>query len=279
MIPKEQYEESLAYLRGRVGDITPDVVVVLGSGLGRLADSLEKLAVVPYRDIPGFIAPTAPGHEGNLIFCRVNGLIAAVMQGRYHLYDGLPMERIVYPHRVLHMMGAKTLILTNAAGAVSTDYRPGQIMVIDDHIKFASESPLAGENPEWLGERFPDMTERYTPALRELAFRCAGELGIELVHGIYMYTTGPQFETPAEIRAIRILGGDAVGMSTVPEAIAAAHMGMDILGLSLISNYAAGMTGEKMSLEEVFEAGEAAKGDFSALMIKILEALSDGYTL
>ena len=279
MIDRAAYERSLAYLKETTGGQSPRVVLVLGSGLGQLAERFEVLKTVPYLDIPGFPLTNAPGHAGNLIFCRRGGLTLAVMQGRFHYYDGIELEPSVFPLRVLHMMGADTLLVTNAAGAVNTDFKPGQIMVMDDHIKLAPISPLRGENPDWLGPRFPDMTRAYDPGLRELAFRCAVGTGAELVHGVYVYTQGPQFETPAEIRAFRILGADAVGMSTVPEVIAAAHMGMHTLGLSLISNYAAGVTGEKLTHEEISEAGEAAKEGFSALIMNILEELDNGYTL
>ena len=273
------YEKAAAHLGSRTDGLRPDIILVLGSGLGTLADRLDKLNTVPYTEIPGFLGSGAPGHAGNLVFCRSGRLTLAVMQGRHHYYEGHSMEDIVFPLRVLHMLGAHKLIITNASGGVNLDFQPGDIMLIKDHIKFSPDSPLRGENFALLGPRFPDMTEAYTPALQSAALSAAQRIGVTLRQGVYMYMAGPQYETPAEIRAIRTLGADSVGMSTVPEVIAASHMGMQSLGFSLISNAAAGITGRKLTQEEVLLAGEAAKERFTALIMEVLKEIDNGYTL
>ena len=279
MIDKSVYEEAVSFLSARTGGLRPDNAVILGSGLGNVSDQMTHICTVPFTQIPGFAPPYAPGHAGNLIFCRQGDSVTAVMQGRYHFYEGRSHEEVVFPVRVLWLMGARVLIATNASGGINSDFSPGDLMIIDDHIKFAPESPLRGENRDIFGTTFPDMTQAYDSGLKELAFSCARELGIQLKRGVYMYMTGPQFETPAEIRAIRLLGGDCVGMSTVPEVIAAVHMGMKVLGISLITNAAAGITGSKLTHEEVIKAGDEAKGRFSGLIMKILEGLDSGNAL
>ncbi len=271
------YDEASGFLSSLTGGLRPDVALILGTGLGDLAQCLEEVCSVPYAMIPGFASSGAPGHAGNLIFCRSEKKILAVMQGRHHFYEGRSMEEIVFPLRVLRMLGAGTLIITNASGGINLGFAPGDIMLITDHIKFAPDSPLRGANLDFLGPRFPDMTHSYTPELQEAALRAAQTLGMQLRRGVYMYMTGPQYETPAEIRAIRALGADSVGMSTVPEVIAASHMGMRTLGFSLISNAAAGVTGNKLTQEEVFEAGEAAKEKFTALIVEVLKEIDVGH--
>lgn len=275
---RDDFAEAAGFLSGVTGGLRPDIALILGTGLGELAQSLETLCTVPYARIPGFASPGAPGHAGNLIFCRQGDRTLAVMQGRHHYYEGRSMEEIVFPLRVLGMLGAGMLIVTNASGGINLDFKPGDIMLIEDHIKFAPDSPLRGENLDFLGPRFPDMTYAYTPELQEAALRAARKLGMQLKRGVYMYMTGPQYETPAEIRAIRALGADCVGMSTVPEVIAASHMGMSTLGFSLISNAAAGVTGNRLTQEEVFEAGEAAKEKFTALIVEVLKEIDIGHT-
>ncbi len=273
------YDKAAAWLREETPDFIPDVVIVLGSGLGELANKLEKIKVIPYSVIPGFETSGAPGHAGNLILCRLGALSIAVMQGRHHFYEGRTMEQIVLPLRSLFKWGAKYLVVTNASGGINLNFEPGDIMLIKDHIKFAPDSPLRGDNDDELGVRFPDMTKAYDRELGEIAVECADRVGLSLKKGIYMYMTGPQFETPAEIRALRTLGADAVGMSTVPEVIAAAHMGMRTLGMSLVTNAAAGVTGNPLSHEEVLEAGEKAKEKFSGLIIEILKEIENGHTV
>lgn len=252
-----------------------DVAVVLGSGLAGVADILPDAIKLPYDDIPGFPETTVPGHNGLLHLGTLpNGLNVAMMQGRFHAYEGHPMEKVVYPLRVLHLLGAETVILSNAAGGINPSFKGGDIMLIEDHINLTGNNPLVGPNLDELGPRFPDLSEVYDLRLRELAFRVAQEMGLPLQKGIYCGVTGPCYETPAEIRLMRTLGGDAVGMSTVPEAIAAAHMGMRTLGFSCISNPAAGViAGQYLSHEDVLAMVEQSKEQFSELISRILLAL------
>ncbi len=267
------YEQSAEYIRGRIGDFTPDVAMILGSGLGWLGDVVEGAVAVPYGDIPHFKASTAPGHKGQLVFGTLAGQKVAVMQGRMHHYEGYSYDEVSYAVRVLRLLGCATLIVTNAAGCVRTDWKAGELMLITDHIKMFSESPLRGENLPQFGVRFPDASSLYTPRLRELARDVAAEQGLTLREGVYFYCYGPQYETPAEIRAVRVLGGDAVGMSTAPEVIVAGHCGMEVLGFTLLSNMAAGILDQPLSEQEVLDAGEAAKETFSRLVLGCLEKL------
>ncbi len=261
-----QYQESADYLRGQIGTFTPKVAMILGSGLGYLGDEVEAPIRVPYGQIPHFKTSTAPGHKGQLVFGRLDGQNVAVMQGRLHPYEGYSLEEVTFAVRVLRLLGADTLIVTNAAGCVNLDWEPGDLMVIDDQIKMAMDSPLRGPNLSQFGPRFPDCSYLYTPALRQIAHEVAEEQDITLRHGVYMFWTGPHYESPAEVRAARILGADAVGMSTAPEVLVAAHCGMQVLGVSLLSNMAAGILDQPLSEEEVLIAAEAGKEKFSALI-------------
>lgn len=261
-----QYQESADYLRGQIGTFTPKVAMILGSGLGYLGDEVEAPIRVPYGQIPHFKTSTAPGHKGQLVFGQLDGQNVAVMQGRLHPYEGYSLEEVTFAVRVLRLLGADTLIVTNAAGCVNLDWEPGDLMVIDDQIKMAMDSPLRGPNLSQFGPRFPDCSYLYTPALRQIAHEVAEEQGITLRHGVYMFWTGPHYESPAEVRAARILGADAVGMSTAPEVLVAAHCGMQVLGVSLLSNMAAGILDQPLSEEEVLIAAEAGKEKFSALI-------------
>ena len=247
------------------------MLLILGSGLGFLGDEVERPVTVPYGEVPHMGRSTAPDHKGRFVFGRLGGRDVAVMQGRLHTYEGWTMEEAAYPVRLLRLLGAETLIVTNAAGAVNTSFAPGDVMLITDHIKLFAGSPLTGPNLSEFGPRFPDMSHVYTPALQEAARECAAALGIPLRQGVYMFFPGPQFETPAEVRLARLLGADAVGMSTVPEAIAAAHCGMKVLGFTLCTNMAAGVLAQPLSGEEVIAAGEAAAPRFSALVRACLE--------
>ena len=269
----EQYRASAQAIRDRLGDFVPKVAMVLGSGLGYLGDEVENPIAIDYRDIPHFKASTAPGHKGRLVFGTLEGQRVAVMQGRMHHYEGYSYEEVSYAVRVLKLVGCTKLVLTNAAGCVNRDWAAGDFMLLTDHIKIFLDSPLRGENLPQFGTRFPDMSKVYTPALREVARQSAGELGLPLREGVYCYFPGPQFETPAEIRAFRALGGDAVGMSTAPEAITAAHAGMRVLGLTLLSNMAAGILDKPLSGEEVNATAEASREKFSKLIMKCLEKM------
>lgn len=271
----EQYQESAQALRARLGGFVPKVAMVLGSGLGYLGDEVEDPIAVDYRDIPHFKASTAPGHKGRLVFGLLEGQRVAVMQGRMHHYEGYSYEEVSYAVRVLRLLGCDTLVVTNAAGCVNLEWKAGDLMLITDQIKIFLESPLRGENLPEFGPRFPDSSYLYTPKLQALAKQQARALDIDLKTGVYMYFPGPQYETPAEIRMARILGADAVGMSTAPEVITAGHCGMDVLGITLVSNMAAGVLPQKLTEQEVLDAAEAAKEKFSGLLLACLAHLDE----
>ena len=272
-IPFAHYQESAEYLQKKVGDFSPRVAMVLGSGLGELGDRVEDAIVVPYGEIPHFKASTAPGHKGQLVFGRLAGQPVVVMQGRMHHYEGYTYEETTYAIRVFRLLGADTLMVTNAAGGVNQNFKAGQLMLITDQIKPFLDSPLRGENLPQFGPRFPDASYLYTPRLQDLARETARARGIALREGVYLYFPGPQYETPAEIRMARQWGADAVGMSTVAEVIVAAHCGMEVLGVSLITNMAAGILPQPLSEQEVLDAAAAAKETFSGLILGCLENL------
>ncbi|HHV45884.1 MAG TPA: purine-nucleoside phosphorylase [Tissierellia bacterium] len=269
----EYFRKSADYILDKI-DFKPEIAIILGSSLGPLAEEIKNPVVIDYKDIPNFLISTVKSHAGKLILGELNGKKIACMSGRFHFYEGYDFEELVIPVRVLHLLGVKTIILTNAAGAVNTSYKPGDIMIIKDHIKLMGASPLRGPNIEEFGERFFDVSDMYTKSLRELAKRCADRIGINLQEGVYFFCPGPQFETPAEIRAIRILGGDAVGMSTVTEALTAAHCGMKVLGLSLITNMAAGILNKPVTSEEVDETGAKASEKFRRLIGEIVKEIN-----
>ena len=269
----DQCCESARALQARLNGFCPKVLLILGSGLGALADAVEDPIAVPYDQVPHMKRSTAPDHAGQFVFGRLAGTDVAVMQGRLHTYEGWSYADVSFPVRVVRLLGARALLVTNAAGAVNTSFSAGDIMLITDHIKFFGASPLQGPHLDELGPRFPDMSRVYTPALQDVARQCAASLGIPLRQGVYMFFPGPQYETPAEVRAARLLGTDAVGMSTVPEAITAAHCGMDVLGFTLCTNMAAGVLDQPLSGEEVIAAGQAAGPRFSALVKACLARL------
>lgn len=268
----EKINAAVAAIRKKT-PLIPKVGIVLGSGLGGLAESVQDPCVIPYKEIPGFAPSTAPGHAGKLLLGKIGAVPVVCMQGRLHYYEGHRMEDIVFPIRVMKALGAETVILTNAAGGVNTSYKAGDLMLLTDHINYLGTNPLIGQNEEQIGPRFPDMTYVYTPALRELALRTAKECGLTLQQGVYLSTTGPSYETPAEIRMFRTLGADAVGMSTVPEAIAAAHCGLQVLGFSLITNMGAGVVDQPLSGEEVIRTADARGHDLQHLISAILEKM------
>ena len=267
------YQRSADAIRAKIGAFQPQVAMILGSGLGYLGDIVEDPMVVPYGEIPNFKVSTAPGHKGQLVFGTLEGKNVAVMQGRMHHYEGYSYEEVSYAVRVLRLLGCSTLIVTNAAGCINKDWKAGDLMLIADHMKFFMESPLRGENLPEFGVRFPDASHLYTPALRDMARQTAAELGIGLREGVYMYFPGPQYETPAEIRAARVLGADAAGMSTAPEVITAGHCGMQVLGFTLLSNMAAGILDQPLSEQEVLDAAEAAREKFSRLVLACLKKI------
>ena len=264
--------EAAEYLRARL-PARPDLALVLGSGLGGLADRIEDPVYIPYGQIPHFPVSTAPGHAGRFVFGRLSGRMVLCMQGRFHYYEGHDMAAIALPVRVLKALGCRALVLTNAAGGVNWDFSVGDFMLITDHINFMGANPLRGENDDAIGPRFCDMTHVYTPEFQQTARQVAAQQGITLREGIYLGYMGPSFETPAEIRAFRTLGADAVGMSTVPEAIAASHCGLPVLGVSLITNMAAGMAGKRLSGDEVIEIANQRGPVFQDFIRTVVGAL------
>lgn len=268
------FKASADYLKGIV-PYTPEIAIVLGSCLGPFADTIEDPIVVDYKDIPNFLVSTVASHASKLIFGTVAGRKVVCMSGRFHSYEGYDFEQLVIPVRLFKLLGVKATILTNAAGAVNTDYRPGDIMIVSDHIKLNGASPLRGRNVSEFGPRFFDVTNMYTPSLRQLALKCAEGTGLTVHEGVYFFFPGPQFETPAEIRAARILGGDAVGMSTVTEALTAAHCGMPLLCLSVMTNMAAGVLNRPLTSEEVDETARTISERFSVYVTKIVGAMGE----
>jgi purine-nucleoside phosphorylase len=267
------YQKAADVVAQRLGEFRPEVAMILGSGLGDMADLAQDPIVIPYGEIPGFSVSTAPGHKGQLVFGTLEGKAVAVMQGRLHAYEGYSFEEVCFPLRVLRLLGADKLVITNACGGVNLELQVGDICLITDHMKFFMDSPLRGKNLDEFGTRFPDATHLYTPRLQEVARQVAKDQGLPLKEGVYMYFPGPSYETPAEIRAIRVLGADLVGMSTVPEVLAAGHCGMEVLGFSLVSNAAAGITGEALSEQEVLDAAAAAKERFSSLICGCIQSM------
>ena len=250
--------------------ITPQVAVILGSGLGDFASRPINGVSIPYEQIPHWPAANVVGHEGRLVLGEIAGRLVAVLAGRAHFYEGHDLRTVTFATRVLGMLGVKTLVLTNAAGAVNTRFKPGSLMLIDDHINLMGSNPLIGPNDQRFGSRFPDMTEVYSQRLRGLAEDAAATLGITLEHGVYAAWHGPSYETPAEIRFLRMMGADAIGMSTVPEAIVARHMGIDVLGISCITNFAAGVLPQPLNHEEVLETASRVREKFIGLLEAII---------
>ncbi len=257
-------------LVGSRTNLRPAIGLVLGSGLGAFASTLEKPTVVPYGEIPHFPTSSAPGHRGELVIGVCGGVPVAVMSGRVHYYEGYRMDQVAFPVRVLGRLGVKILILTNAAGSVNANYKPGELMVVEDHINFQGTNPLIGPNLEPLGPRFFDMSEAYDPRLREIAEKACWSAGVTVRKGVYLAFTGPSYETPSEIRMARTLGADAVGMSTVPEVIAARHMGIRVLAISCITNMAAGVIKKKLDHREVLEVGEKVKAGLMDVLGRII---------
>ncbi len=268
----EFFKKSADYVKDIIKD-EPEIGIILGSGLKKLASRIKNPIVIDYKDIPNFLQSTVESHEGRLIFGEIANKKVICMSGRFHYYEGYPFEMLTLPIRLFKLLGVKKTIVTNAAGAVNTSYNVGDIMIIKDHIKLNGASPLCGDNIEEFGPRFFDTTDMYTKELREKALLCAKENPLTFHEGVYMYFTGPQFETPAEIRAARILGADAVGMSTVTEALTAAHCSMPLLGLSVMTNMAAGVLDRKLTDEEVGETANAISEDFCNFVESVTERL------
>jgi purine-nucleoside phosphorylase len=262
--------EVQAYIAGKT-DIKPEIGLILGSGLGVLADEIETPVTIPYGEIPHFPVSTVEGHKGQLVIGRLEGKSVCAMQGRFHYYEGHGLDEVTFPVRVMKAIGADKIIVTNAAGGINESYKAGDLMLIRDHINLTGRNPLIGPNDEGMGVRFPDMSDAYCPDLRALALEVAQQNGIKLQEGVYVGMLGPSYETPAEIRMLRTLGGDAVGMSTVPEVIVARHAGIRVLGISCISNMAAGILPQPLSHDEVMETAEKVKHTFLTLVKAVIQ--------
>lgn len=261
--------ETVDYILNRTKKV-PDILMVLGSGLGNFAEQIENPVVLNYNEIPNFLISTVQGHAGRLVIGDLGDKYVAVMQGRFHYYEGYSLDEVTFPVKVFAKMGTENFIATNAAGIVNTDFKPTELMVITDHINLMFNNPLMGKNNEALGPRFPDMTTVYTKELRDLSLKIAKEKQIPLQEGVYAAMSGPCYETPAEIKMIQILGGDAVGMSTVPETIMAHYCGMKCLGISCLTNYGAGICNNKLQHKEVLKNSEIANHYFCDLLYNVV---------
>ncbi|AQR79367.1 purine nucleoside phosphorylase 1 [Paenibacillus larvae subsp. larvae] len=269
---KNQIQEAAQFIEEKIG-FNPQIGLILGSGLGVLADLIEDAKVIAYQDIPHFPVSTVEGHAGELVAGQIKGKNVIMMKGRFHPYEGYDLVKVSFPVRVLKQLGVTKLIVTNAAGGVNTSFNVGDLMVIKDHINFMFRNPLIGPNNNDLGVRFPDMSEAYSKKLQQLSHEVAAEQNFKLQEGVYAAVMGPSYETPAEIRMLRTIGADAVGMSTVPEVIAARHAGIEVLGFSCVTNMAAGILDQPLSHEEVIETTERVKPKFLKLVLGIIEAL------
>ena len=269
----DELQRAAEVVRSKIGVRHPTVGVILGSGLGAFADTLTDAVAIPYGELPGFPSSSVVGHSGRLVAGKVEGTQVLAMQGRVHFYEGHPLSRVVFPVRTMVALGARTLVITNAAGGVNPSYRPGDLVLIRDHLNMLGESPLRGPNDDRLGPRFPDMTEAYPATLRAFTRERAHDLGLELAEGVYCALSGPCYETPAEVRMLATLGADLAGMSTVPEVIAAAHMGARVLGISCVTNQAAGLGVGKLSHAEVTETAERIRGTFTRLIADLLAGI------
>ena len=269
---KNKLQTCLASIREKT-DFKPEVALILGSGLGDYADGIQIETTMDYTEIEGFPVSTVTGHKGRFVFGYVGDVPVVIMQGRVHYYEGYPMSDVVLPTRLMGLLGAKKLLLTNAAGGINENFRPGDFMMLTDHIATGVPSPLIGPNLDDLGPRFPDMSEVYSHRIQDVIRNAASECEIDLKEGVYVQLTGPNYETPAEVRMCKIWGGDAVGMSTACEAMAARHMGMEIGGISCITNLAAGISKEKLDHKEVQETADRVSKDFKRLVTKIIETI------
>jgi purine-nucleoside phosphorylase len=269
----ERAEHATRIIRARIS-VEPRIAIILGSGLGGFADDFDEAVGIPYEEIPGFMRSTAQGHAGRLVIGKVDTVPVVAMQGRVHYYEGYSLEEVTFPIRTFKLLGIKTLILTNAAGGINVQLTQGGLMVLTDHLNLMGDNPLRGANDERFGPRFPDMSSVYSPELQELAIEEAKGIGVEVRRGVYCALSGPSYETPAEIHLLRNLGADAVGMSTVPEAIVARHMGLEVLGISCITNMAAGIGDEPINHEEVMATGDRVRESFTELLRRIVAGIN-----
>lgn len=269
----ERAQEAARLIRTRTSADLP-VAIVLGSGLGAFAEDLTDATEIPYDEIPGFARATVEGHVGRLVIGKAGEITIAAMQGRFHFYEGYSLEEVTFPVRVLKLLGVRTLVLTNAAGTLNIEYTPGSLMVISDHLNLLGDHPLRGANDERFGPRFPDLTSVYAQRLQDIVIDEANALGLEVRRGIYAALSGPSYETPAEIHMVRTLGADVVGMSTVPEAIVARHMDMQVVGISCITNLAAGVSDQPIDHSQVMAIGERVRGSFTALLKRVIPRIA-----
>jgi purine-nucleoside phosphorylase len=269
----ERAEHATRIIRSRIS-VEPRVALVLGSGLGGFADDFEEPVGIPYEDIPGFVRSTAQGHAGRLVIGKIDSVPVLAMQGRVHYYEGYSLEEVTFAVRTFGLLGVKTIVLTNAAGGINVQLTQGALMVISDHLNLMGVNPLRGPNDERFGPRFPDMSTVYSAELQQLVIDEANAIGVEVRRGIYGALSGPSYETPAEIHLLRNLGADAVGMSTVPEAIVARHMGLEVLGISCITNMAAGISDDPINHEEVMATGDRVRETFSDLLRRVIAAIN-----
>ena len=270
----ERAEHATRVIRARIS-VEPRIALVLGSGLGSFADDFEEAVGIPYEEIPGFVRSTAQGHAGRLVIGKIDSVPVLAMQGRVHYYEGYSLEEVTFPIRTFGLLGVKTVVLTNAAGGINVQLTQGALMVISDHLNLMGVNPLRGANDERLGPRFPDMSAVYSPELQEIVVDEARAIGVEVRRGIYGALSGPSYETPSEIHLLRNLGADAVGMSTVPEAIVARHMGLEVLGISCITNMAAGISDEPINHEEVMATGDRVRETFAELLRRVISAINN----
>ncbi|WP_091347991.1 purine-nucleoside phosphorylase [Anaerobranca gottschalkii] len=268
----EKLDQTVSYIKERVA-IQPEIGMILGSGLGILAEEIEKAVKIPYEEIPNFPVSTVSGHAGNLVFGYLQGKPVVAMQGRFHYYEGYSQIEVTFPVRVMKLLGVEKLLVTNAAGGVNKEFNVGQLMLITDHINLTGSNPLIGPNLDELGERFPDMSMAYNKGLGEIAKKVAKDLGINLAEGVYVGFSGPNYETPQEIKMVRTIGGDAVGMSTVPEVIVANHCGLKVLGISCITNMAAGILDQPLDHSEVIQVTKQVREDFIKLVKNIVKEI------
>ena len=269
----ERAAKAARMIRARA-NVDVSVAIVLGSGLGAFAEELKDSVSIPYQEIPGFARATVEGHAGSLVIGKAGEVTVAVMQGRFHFYEGYSLEEVTFPISVLKLLGVRTLVLTNAAGALNVEFAPGSLMVISDHLNLLGANPLTGPNEERFGSRFPDLTSVYAPELQNMVIDEARAMGMKMRRGIYAALSGPSYETPAEIHMVRTLGADAVGMSTVPEAIVARHMEMQVIGISCITNLAAGVSSRPIDHSQVMAIGERVHTEFTELLRRVIKRLA-----
>lgn len=264
-------KESAKFIKEKINNQTPQMGIILGSGLGEFADEVEDRIEIPYSEIPHFHTTTVVGHVGRVVYGKIQGVSVIVFQGRFHAYEGHPFEDVVLPARVVKLLGAEELVVTNASGGINTDYTPGELVYIEDHINLTGNNPLIGENDDEFGPRFPDMSEAYSKDLNELLIKAAKDMDINLPKGIYAGLRGPSYETPAEIKYLRVIGADMVGMSTVPEVIAANHIGLKVCAVSCITNMAAGINAVKLDHADVKDVANMAMQKFKTLLTTFIK--------